>query len=119
MRGARHLSRKVALELEFVGGKTRFVAFESEREAQLVYRAVVGAKPRLLHPLHSAGLLRRRRPPSAASWLGANKVGEGSDHILFFTSFLQHRCANHLVFFFFSQQWAGDGAVAGGRAVQL
>ena len=76
VRGMRYLSRKVALELEFASGKSRFLAFETERDAQLVYRAVVGAKPRLLHPLHSAALLRRRRPPSAASWLGAGKATE-------------------------------------------
>ncbi len=76
VRGMRHLSRKVALEVEFVGGKTRFIAFETERDAQLVYRAIVAAKPRLLHSLHSSALLRRRRPPSAASWLGASKATE-------------------------------------------
>ncbi len=76
VRGLRHLARRVALELEFVGGKTRLLAFDTERDAQLFYRSLLGVRPRKLNPHHFSTVLRRKRPPSISSRLGATKVTE-------------------------------------------
>ena len=76
IRQLRNLGQKDTLEFSMVGGKVRIVSFGSERVARQVYQRILSLKPRSLIPHHFSTLLRRRRPPSAASRLNAFKATE-------------------------------------------
>lgn len=76
MRLVRHVARKCALELELVGGRTRLIVLDTERDARVLYRTLLSLRPPKLHPHHFSTVLRRRHPPSASSRMNFGRPTE-------------------------------------------
>lgn len=76
VRAMRFLGRRLALQFEFSGGRSRFLALSTEKDMDTVYQALLGLKPPSLVGIHTSGLLRRRTPPSAASRMSLLKATE-------------------------------------------
>lgn len=76
VRDLRWGSRRVALEMRFVGGRTRLFAFAQRDDALRAYQYVLSLRPPRLRPVHFAGLMQRKWPPSCVGQLKAAKDTE-------------------------------------------